>query len=233
MAKRRYCDLTEKITRKLLYSRITINYSITLIVILILFHNSYAALIDRTIAIIGDEVLTYREIQKIFVVSRLADGSKVTLFKDELSEKDYENARDYAIKTEIVKAYLNRIALKSPSEEFESRKVYDKIKDSFKKDRFKRFLDFYEIDQTSILSIIKDKLIMERFFSRAALLSENVSDSEVKEYYDKEKEGKFYGSPYNDIKEHIRKYLKNRKRQERINAWLNEQKRQIKVRIFR
>jgi hypothetical protein len=92
-------------------------YSFQVFLGLNLFLNSSYAkpvFIDRTVAVVGEDPITYREVELMYITGMILDGFRVRLYDVSLSPEDFGKARYSLIKTRLVTSHLERIALKNP-----------------------------------------------------------------------------------------------------------------------
>ena len=194
---------------------------------------SFSALVDKTAAVVGDKILTYREIEIRYITGQVIDGYDPKIFGGELSESSFNVARNKAIRDLLVQNYLERIALKTSVDPKEIDREADALSKYFKTaDQYNKFLKFYEIDNEEIRDIIGYKLTGDDFFKKSMVFSSAVSDKEALEYYENEKAKKFYGKSFGDLKANIKKYLQKQKIQRSTEEWIKEQLKRVKVRLI-
>jgi len=237
MAKRRFSALTDrKKKRSIFRNRLSKSGLFTFSSILIVFLLSLAvhsAMVDRTVAIIGDDTITYRQVERRFVISRLSEGIKVPIFGKKLSDKQFNEARTYVIRVIIVNNHLRRIALKSPVKDEETKAALKKLQKIVgSEQKFAQFCKFYEISDGEVTNFIKEKLTVDDFFKKSAAGVEKVSEAETMAYYEKEKENKFYGKSFEELKDHIKQYLLNLKVARRNDEWVEGQVKKHSVRLL-
>lgn len=179
---------------------------------------------------IGDKVLSYREVQLDYTITRLLDGMRVELYKDRMEEKEYKAALDYSIRKALVLKYLERIALKRELQDRDIESRVAGIRKSVKD--LDRFLKYYEMDIKELEVEIEEKLNVDYFFEKARGVVDSVSDKEIRDYYEKEKDNKFYGKSFDELKGYIKRYLEKQKTAGRNDEWIREQMEKNKVRIL-
>jgi hypothetical protein len=230
MARQKYSASTDLSTRKS-YLNLLLMFFIPAV---ILFRPSglRASFIDRTVAIVDDRVLTYREIELSYLVERMVDGSKVDLYPGELKGNEFNAALNWGIKVCIVKSYLRRIAIQNPVSDEEIKSAMDKVRRYFSKGGLEKFLRYYEIDYAGFTAQIRDKLEVEYFFRRSGGFAEPVTEADVREYYEREKEGKFYGKSLQEMQGYIRRHLEEQNLLQANKDWLKGEMKKIGVRLI-
>lgn len=236
MVKRRFSGLMERKIRKYLSEslscRVLVSFLlISFLIFLLRMTSPCAALVDRTVAIVGEDILTYRDIEKRYILHKLAQGTTVRMF-EALGPKDEKAALKHSIRVALVINYLKRVAIESVPKDEAIDKNLSYIRGFLGPDRFERFKTYYELNERSIKRYLSENLILEDFFSKLEAISNRVTDQEVRAYYKSQKDNKFYGRSFEKLKEYIRKYLQNRNLEERIKDWIKNQKKHIKVQII-
>jgi hypothetical protein len=227
--KRKYSDLTGRSRKKSIYKLATF-----LILLLGFTINSFSALLDRTVAAFGDKVVTYRDVEKSYLVNLIASGKVAVLYPaPEMEGEKFNKAREESIKYILVRMQLEKLALKGLVPASEIEREYEKFRKNLgNQNDLDKFCRYYETSPALIKSLLEKRLTSERFFERQSFNIVDVTDEEVKSYFESEKNDKFKGKTLEQSRDFIRVYLKNERQTQGEDGWLKEQMKKYGVRLI-
>src|SRR3972149_4748921 len=109
-------------------------------------------------------------------------------------------------------------------------KVLQDIKESLGEDKFNRLLQEYELKETDLLNLIKNRIIVERFIDFRINFFVVVSDDAIKAYYNDHRDE--YGDKVlDDISEQIKAILFKTESNRRLEDYLDQLRRNAKISI--
>jgi len=109
-------------------------------------------------------------------------------------------------------------------------KVLQDIKESSGEDKFNRLLQEYELKETDLLNLIKNRIIVERFIDFRINFFVVVSDDAIKAYYNDHRDE--YGDKVlDDISEQIKAILFKTESNRRLEDYLDQLRRNAKISI--
>jgi len=109
-------------------------------------------------------------------------------------------------------------------------KVLQDIKESLGEDKFNRLLQEYELKETDLLNLIKNRIIVERFIDFRINFFVVVSDDAIKAYYNDHRDE--YGDKVlDDVSEQIKAILFKTESNRRLEDYLDQLRRNAKISI--
>jgi len=109
-------------------------------------------------------------------------------------------------------------------------KVLQDIKESSGEDKFNRLLQEYELKETDLLNLIKNRIIVERFIDFRINFFVVVSDDAIKAYYNDHRDE--YGDKVlDDVSEQIKAILFKTESNRRLEDYLDQLRRNAKISI--
>jgi len=200
-----------------MFSRFRLAICIALCIILFYPAILYAVVFNNIAGVIDGEIIPYRSvlIEKTF---NLTEGSD----------------------KEILHKIIDRRLLLKEAEKFKItetsqdnkniQKVLQDIKESLGEDKFNRLLQEYELKETDLLNLIKNRIIVERFIDFRINFFVVVSDDAIKAYYNDHRDE--YGDKVlDDISEQIKAILFKTESNRRLEDYLDQLRRNAKISI--
>jgi len=200
-----------------MFSRFRLAICIVLCIILFYPAILYAVVLNNIAGVIDGEIIPYRSvlIEKTF---NLTEGSD----------------------KEILHKIIDRRLLLKEAEKFKItetsqdnkniQKVLQDIKESLGEDKFNRLLQEYELKETDLLNLIKNRIIVERFIDFRINFFVVVSDDAIKAYYNDHRDE--YGDKVlDDISEQIKAILFKTESNRRLEDYLDQLRRNAKISI--
>ena len=200
-----------------MFSRFRLAICIALCIILFYPAILYAVVLNNIAGVIDGEIIPYRSvlIEKTF---NLTEGSD----------------------KEILHKIIDRRLLLKEAEKFKItetsqdnkniQKVLQDIKESLGEDKFNRLLQEYELKETDLLNLIKNRIIVERFIDFRINFFVVVSDDAIKAYYNDHRDE--YGDKVlDDISEQIKAILFKTESNRRLEDYLDQLRRNAKISI--
>jgi|SRR3990172_317835 len=201
----------------LMFSRFRLAICIVLCIILFYPAILYAVVLNNIAGVIDGEIIPYRSvlIEKTF---NLTEGSD----------------------KEILHKIIDRRLLLKEAEKFKItetsqdnkniQKVLQDIKESSGEDKFNRLLQEYELKETDLLNLIKNRIIVERFIDFRINFFVVVSDDAIKAYYNDHRDE--YGDKVlDDVSEQIKAILFKTESNRRLEDYLDQLRRNAKISI--
>ena len=200
-----------------MFSRFRLAICIALCIILFYPAILYAVVFNNIAGVIDGEIIPYRSvlIEKTF---NLTEGSD----------------------KEILHKIIDRRLLLKEAEKFKItetsqdnkniQKVLQDIKESSGEDKFNRLLQEYELKETDLLNLIKNRIIVERFIDFRINFFVVVSDDAIKAYYNDHRDE--YGDKVlDDVSEQIKAILFKTESNRRLEDYLDQLRRNAKISI--
>jgi len=200
-----------------MFSRFRLAICIVLCIILFYPAILYAVVLNNIAGVIDGEIIPYRSvlIEKTF---NLTEGSD----------------------KEILHKIIDRRLLLKEAEKFKItetsqdnkniQKVLQDIKESSGEDKFNRLLQEYELKETDLLNLIKNRIIVERFIDFRINFFVVVSDDAIKAYYNDHRDE--YGDKVlDDVSEQIKAILFKTESNRRLEDYLDQLRRNAKISI--
>jgi len=200
-----------------MFSRFRLAICIVLCIILFYPAILYAVVLNNIAGVIDGEIIPYRSvlIEKTF---NLTEGSD----------------------KEILHKIIDRRLLLKEAEKFKItetsqdnkniQKVLQDIKESLGEDKFNRLLQEYELKETDLLNLIKNRIIVERFIDFRINFFVVVSDDAIKAYYNDHRDE--YGDKVlDDVSEQIKAILFKTESNRRLEDYLDQLRRNAKISI--
>ena len=200
-----------------MFSRFRLAICIALCIILFYPAILYAVVLNNIAGVIDGEIIPYRSvlIEKTF---NLTEGSD----------------------KEILHKIIDRRLLLKEAEKFKItetsqdnkniQKVLQDIKESSGEDKFNRLLQEYELKETDLLNLIKNRIIVERFIDFRINFFVVVSDDAIKAYYNDHRDE--YGDKVlDDVSEQIKAILFKTESNRRLEDYLDQLRRNAKISI--
>jgi hypothetical protein len=187
-----------------------------------------ATIINQSVGVVGDDIITSREVQVSLVIENLIEDNskKPTVF--EIQPKDSKFA-------ELSTGYLLQKAAAMEAESFsvgepdveELKAMYAKIDKAV---AGKSYWQSLEVDPAFLKKIVTTELVAKNFIRiKTESMSTNITDQEAQAYFEKNRL-KFGSSPFESFKDNIKTFLAKQQRQERLRSWFEVLKKKYKVR---
>lgn len=188
-----------------------------------------AVVINQSVGLIGNDVVTLRETQMAVVIEKLLESPEAknpTLFEVQLKDTRMP---------ELTSAYLLERAAVIEAKSFSIGQANDdEIKNSValieKAVAGKPYWRSLDPTPQLVKEILATKLTARNFIKiKSESMSSIVTDAEALAYFEKNRM-KFGSSPFESFKENIKTFLAQQQRQERLRAWVEILKKKYKVR---
>lgn len=188
-----------------------------------------AVVINQSVGLIGNDVVTLRETQMAVVIEKLLESPEAknpTLFEVQLKDTRMP---------ELTSAYLLERAAVIEAKSFSIGQANDEeIKNSValieKAVAGKSYWRSLDPTPELVKEILATKLTARNFIKiKSESMSSIVTDAEALAYFEKNRM-KFGSSPFESFKENIKTFLAQQQRQERLRAWVEILKKKYKVR---
>ncbi len=198
--------------------------------LLLLFAFTWAATITQSAGIVGQEVITSREIQIAAVINKILNdpnsGKSSVLYEVQIKDPKF---------AELTTTYLLERAAVLEGESFSVGQVKDvELKEAFnqveKAVSGKSYWQGLEADPATVKKIILIKMISRNFIKiKAESMSGIVTDAEAQTYFERNRL-KFGASTLDSFKENIKVYLAQQQKEEKLRSWFELLKKKYKIR---
>ncbi len=194
------------------------------------FAFSWAATITQSAGIVGQDVVTSREVQIAAVIDKILNepnANKTTgLYEIQIKDEKFP---------ELTTTYLLERAAVLEGESFSVGQVKDaELKEAFnqveKVTGSKSYWQGLEADPATVKKIILIKLISRNFIKiKSESMSGIITDAEAKTYFERNRL-KFGSSTLDNFKENIKVYLAQQQKEEKLRSWFELLKKKYKIR---
>ncbi len=208
------------------------------IFVLVIFLSSFglsSILINKTMARVGDAVVTQRHVQISQFIDRFLDTYSAKKNMQEVDLQESLKSVDVGPDKPIELAF--EIALALEASNFQVVQVdtvdLDEIISSLKKQymRNKEWTNLGVVDE-ELKTFVARKLKVKKFLKyKINSLTSILTEGDLKSYYEKNP-SKFTNIEYEKVKENIRSYLSQQKNEEQLKSWFEVLQKKYKIQIF-
>lgn len=176
-----------------------------------------AILVDRIVGVIDGEVITYSDLQ-IERIFRLSEGGDIEILQ-------------WLIDRRLLLREAERFNITETEEDI--KKIHQRLEDikrEMGEDRFYKILGEYNLKDSNILKIIKEKIVVDRFIDFRINFFVVISDDAIKTYYNYYK-NKFGGKALEDVYQQIKVRLLQIESKRKLEDYLDQLRRKAKISI--
>lgn len=192
-------------------------------------------LLDQSIAVVGSELITLRDVKlKFLVISLLRDGAKI--FKQAegyLEEALFDEARDQEIQERLMLAYLKKLGLAKSLSSDKQNKLMEQFEvkvgslDFIKKKLKNISFTFDEVQGEVFRQGLKITFIKEQLGFQLEL-----TDADLQKYYQSYKQTEYEGKSFSAARPQVTADLKATKLRGVYLDWLKQRQREVDVQIL-
>lgn len=188
-----------------------------------------ATIINQSVGVVGDQIVTAREVQVAQVIDRVIEAPEGKV--PAVSEVPIKDAKF----ADLVSTFLLEKAAVNEAVSFSVADVDDKLLKDMgarleKAVAGKAFWQKLDVSPEFVRNVLRTKLIAKNFIKiKADSMAGLVTDDEAKAYFEKNRL-KFGTETFEAFKENIKTYLVKKQKEDRLRSWFEVLRRKHKVR---
>jgi hypothetical protein len=196
------------------------------LLILLFSSEGQAALVDRMVAAVNNEVITASDLAHAVALNRRFGGT------DEDRKTLESDTLEGLITRRLLVQEARRLRFVEISDE-EISDAYDKLRKQFGSDKaFEDFLAEQDITEQELRRMLGERLLVERFLERKVGIFIRVSRDEAQHYFEEHAE-EYKDKRFQDLQKTIVALLTDRKIEKQLNQYVAELRSKADIRITR
>lgn len=187
-------------------------------------------LLDQTLAVVGHRVILLGEVRAEAVVSSLLEKRRIPPAPQALAPEETEVALQTLIRRTVIANYLDNLGLvpEVPPERLA------KMKSSLQAllgppAEMKKYLEAKEISETNLDALLRSRIRSEMFAEQHLPFRVNVTEADVRAYYEAEKNRRFLGKPFDNVAPIVRADLRRERTKKEFETWLETEMHRTEV----
>ena len=177
-------------------------------------------LLDQSVAVVGHRVITLSEVRGEAIITFILEKGNTPPMPESIPSEKIDRALQTLIRRVLIDNYLDKLGLvpEVPAE----RKA--KLKNSIKP-----FLTSIDLSEATLDQLLTSRIRSEMFAESHLPFRVNVTDEEVRSYYEAEKDHKFLRKPFESVAPIVRADLRGEKVKKELEKWLDTEMHRTEV----
>ncbi len=203
---------------------------LTLVITIFSICNAYGEiLIDQTVAIVGKQILTLRDARIDHWVDSALKNKKIVKSAD-VSNEDLEKTIQTSVRRMLINDYLRDVGLLNEIPKDRLKKLKDTFEKAFSTSQeMQSILAQLELTESDLNHLLQSRIRSELFMDQHLAFRANVTEKEIRDYYELEKHRRFLGKPFENVANIVKADLQRDRIKKEFDKWLEAQTRRLEV----